>query len=83
MHDAGAGTRGLYLSYDPSVTDLPGVEGGAAGITLRETHQAMEMIAAGGRLLAMDVVGLDPARPARVAAESANFVLSAFGKKIL
>jgi len=81
-----AGTRGFYVSYNPAVTDFPGTTNGSGGMTIRETHQAMEAIAPaterGQGMLAMDVVHLDQ-QPSRVAAESLAFVLSAFGKTIL
>jgi predicted amino acid racemase/arginase family enzyme len=83
LRTALAGTAGLYVSYSPAVTDIPGTITGSGGITLRETHQAMEIIAQTGRLLAMDVVGLAPDGEARILAETAHFVLSCFGKEIL
>lgn len=83
LHVALAGTRGLYVSYCPAVTDIPGVADGSGGITLRETHQAMEIVAQTQVLLAMDVTGLGPDREPRLNAEAANFVMSCFGKQIL
>ncbi len=80
---AGAGTRHLYVSYCPSVTDIPGTIEGSAGMTIRETHQAMEMIAQAGRLAAMDLVGLSPETEPRIWQETGHFLLSAFGKRIL
>jgi arginase family enzyme len=83
LRTALAGTTGLYVSYSPAVTDIPGTITGSGGITLRETHQAMEIIAQTGKLLSMDVVGLAPGGERRIAAETAHFVLSCFGKEIL
>jgi ornithine racemase len=83
LRTASAGTEGLYVSYSPDVTDIPGTSTGSGGITLRETHQAMEIIAQTSDLLAMDVVGLTPDRERRVVAETAHFILSCFGKQIL
>ena len=80
---AQAGTRGLYVSYGHAVTDIQGGQAGSGGITLRETHQAMEIIAQTRDLLAMDVVGLSSSIEKRIAAEACNFILSAFGKQIL
>ncbi len=80
---AGAGTRGLYVSYCPSVTDIPGTAEGSAGMTIRETHQAMEMIARNGGLAVMDIVGLTPETEPRIWQEAGHFLLSAFGKRIL
>jgi predicted amino acid racemase/arginase family enzyme len=78
-----AGTQGLYVSYSPEVTDIPGTTTGSGGITLRETHQAMEIIAQTSELLAMDVAGLTPDRERRVVTETVHFILSCFGKQIL
>jgi predicted amino acid racemase/arginase family enzyme len=80
---ATAGTRGFFVSYSPRVSDLPGTTFGSGGITVRETHQTMEMIAQSGRMLAMDVVDLDSGLEPRIAAEITHFVMSAFGKRIL
>lgn len=80
---ASAGTRGLFVSYSPNVTDIPGTVQGTGGITLRETHQAMEAVAQTATLLGMDVVDLDPAGEARILEECTNFVMSCFGKRIL
>ena len=83
LRTAMAGTRGLYVSYSPEVTDIPGVAVGSGGITLRETHQAMEIIAQTGAVMAMDVVGLKPDQEPRVIAEASHFIMSCFGKQIL
>jgi arginase family enzyme len=83
LQAAMAGTRGLYVSYCPTVTDIPGAAGGSGGITLRETHQAMEIIAQTKAMLAMDAVGLGPEREARLLAEATHFIMSCFGKQIL
>ena len=83
---ASAGTRGFYVSYSPMVTDVPGTTRGSGGMTIRETHQAMEAIPQAGErhgMLAMDVVHLDQLTEQRLVAESVGFVLSAFGKTIL
>lgn len=83
LRAATAGTRGIYLSYSPAVTDIPGTVSGSGGITLRETHQVMEIIHGSRSLLAMGVVGLSSTSEERIAAETAAFVMSAFGKRIL
>ena len=83
---ASAGTRGFYVSYSPLVTDVPGATRGSGGMTIRETHQAMEAVPQAGErhgMLAMDVVHLDVQTESRVVTESLAFVLSAFGKTIL
>jgi predicted amino acid racemase/arginase family enzyme len=83
-----AGTRGFYVSYSPAVTDVPGTVLGSGGMTIRETHQAMEAIAqASARqrhgMLAMEVIHLNHLTEQRLVAESLAFVLSALGKTIL
>jgi predicted amino acid racemase len=83
LQAAMAGTRGFYVSYCPAVTDIPGIVGGSGGITLRETHQAMEIIAQTKAMLAMDAVGLGPEREPRLLTEATHFIMSCFGKQIL
>lgn len=86
---ASTGTAGIWLSLDMDCLDpeaAPGV--GTAvpgGMTYREAHLAMEMLADTGRLIGMDLVEVNPVldehnRTAEVAAELA---LSALGKRIL
>ena len=41
-------------------TEIPGWADGAGGMTVRETHQAMELIALNGGMISMDVSGLRP-----------------------
>jgi predicted amino acid racemase/arginase family enzyme len=77
------GTLGFHVSYSPNATEIPGWPGGSGGITVRETHQAMEAIALDGNMISMDVSGLRPTLDERVAAEAVSFVMSAFGKRIL
>lgn len=77
------GTRGFHVSYSPRATDFPGWAAGSGGMTVRETHQAMEAIALDGNLVSMDVSGLSPSLDPRIAAETVSFVMSAFGKRIL
>ena len=83
------GTGGIWVSFDMDVIDpdeAPGV--GTAvpgGITYREAHLAMEMLADTGKLLGLDVVEVNPVldernRTAEIAAE---LILSALGKRIL
>jgi predicted amino acid racemase/arginase family enzyme len=80
---ASSGTAGFHVSYSPSVTEFPNWANGSGGMTVRETHQAMEAIALSGGLLSMDVSGLGADTSARVASETVSFVMSAFGKRIL
>jgi arginase len=89
IRTAGAGTSGIYLSFDMDVVDAqtaPGVnEPSSGGLTYRETHLAMELISQSGLLVAVDVVGINPERDpdGRTVKEAVEFILSVFGKKIL
>jgi predicted amino acid racemase len=80
---AAAGTRGIHVSYSPTVTEIPGVIDGAGGITARETYQIMEAVANSGKLYSMDVSPLEASAGERVPNLIADFILSAFGKQIL
>lgn len=86
---AGAGVDGIHLSLDLDVVDpsqAPGVGTPVlGGLTFRETHLAMELLAETKRLISMDVVEVNPIldshnETARLAVE---FTLSALGKRIL
>jgi arginase len=82
-------TGGIWVSFDMDVIDpaeAPGV--GTAvpgGMTYREAHLAMEMLADTGRIVGLDVVEVNPVldehnRTAEIACE---LILSALGKRIL
>jgi predicted amino acid racemase/arginase family enzyme len=77
------GTTGFHVSYSPTTTEMPGWAEGSGGMTVRETHQAMEAIALADGMTSMDVSGLTASLDERVAAETVSFVMSAFGKRIL
>lgn len=83
------GTAGIWVSFDMDVIDpseAPGV--GTAvpgGMTYREAHLAMEMLADTGKLVGLDLVEVNPVldernRTAEIACE---LILSALGKRIL
>lgn len=80
---ASSGTRGFHVSYSPTATEMPGWPGGSGGMTVRETHQAMEAVALTNRMLSMDVSPIGPHLDQHAVAETMSFVLSAFGKRIL
>jgi predicted amino acid racemase len=80
---ASAGMQGFHVSYNAAVTDIPGYLPGSGGITIRETHQAMEAIHLSKGMRAMDLTGLDPEAEPRLASVVVHFALSAFGKQIL
>jgi len=82
-------TAGIWVSFDMDVIDpeeAPGV--GTAvpgGMTYREAHLAMEMLADTGKLVGLDMVEVNPVldernRTAEIACE---LILSALGKRIL
>jgi arginase len=86
---ASTGTAGIWASFDIdclSPENAPGV--GTAvpgGMTVREAHLAMEMLADTGKLIGMDLVEVNPVlddrnRTAELATE---LILSALGKRIL
>lgn len=86
---ASEGTSGIWLSLDldcltPEVA--PGV--GTAvpgGMTYREAHLALEMLADTGRLIGLDLVEVNPVLDEynRTAGIATDLVLSALGKRIL
>jgi arginase len=82
-------TAGIWVSFDMDVIDpdeAPGVGTPVpGGMTYREAHLAMEMLADTGKLVGLDVVEVNPVldernRTAEIARE---LILSAFGKRIL
>ncbi|MFI5273618.1 MAG: arginase [Ktedonobacterales bacterium] len=82
------GTNGLHVSFDMDVVDPSEVSGvGTAvhgGITYREAHSAMELVAASGRLVSMDLVEVNPIldQANRTAELATELALSATGKRI-
>jgi len=85
---AGRGTAGVHLSFDMDVldpTEAPGtgtpVRG---GISYREAHLAMEVLADAGALRSMDLVEINPVLDERnkTAALGVELICSALGKKI-
>jgi arginase family enzyme len=80
---ATTGTRGFHVSYSATATEIPAWAGGSGGMTVRETHQAMEAVALHDGMISMSVSGLTAGLDPRVASEVVSFVMSAFGKRIL
>ena len=83
LRTATNGTEGFVVSYHESVTDAPGRPEGANGLSVRETHQAMEAIAQVPGLVALNIVGFDPAGDSKVNALLGDFVMSCLGRRIL
>lgn len=83
------GTEGVHVSLDIDGLDpeiAPGVGTPVrGGLSYRESHLAMEMVAESGRILGMDLVEVNPIldRHNATAEMGAELILSAFGKSIL
>jgi arginase len=86
---AGTGTAGLHVSFDMDAcdpTDAPGVGTPVrGGLSYREAHMAMEILAESGRLTSLDVVEVNPALDVRntTAELGTELILSALGLNIL
>jgi arginase len=86
---ASHGVDGIHLSLDLDVVDpvqAPGVGTPVfGGLTFRETHLAMELLAESERLVSMDVVEVNPILDSHneTARLAVQFTLSALGKRIL
>ena len=86
---ASNGTGGIHVSFDMDVCDpsiAPGV--GTAvkgGLDYREAHMVMEMVADSKRLIALDMVEVNPTLDVRntTAEFATELALSALGKNIL
>lgn len=86
---ASDGTMGLHVSFDLDVCDptvAPGVGTPVkGGLNYREAHMVMEMLADADRLLALDLVEINPILDAQnqTAQLGVELALSAFGMRIL
>lgn len=78
-----AGTAGLHLHYALHATEMPGWTAGIGGLSVRETHQAMEAVAASRKLRSLDITGLGPDLPEHVQVECRAFLRSALGSRVL
>jgi arginase len=86
---AGDGTAGIHVSFDMDACDpmeAPGVGTPVrGGLSYREAHMAMEIVAESGRLTSLDVVEVNPALDVRntTAELGTELILSALGLNIL
>jgi arginase len=86
---ASEGTGGIHVSFDLDVCDptvAPGVGTPVkGGFDYREAHMIMELVADSGRLVALDLVEVNPTLDIRntTAEFAAELALSALGKGIL
>ena len=86
---ASAGTGGVHVSFDLDVCD-PGIAPGVGtpvrgGLGYREAHLLMELVADSGRLVALDLVEVNPTLDIRntTAELGTELALSALGMRIL
>lgn len=86
---ASAGTGGIHVSFDLDACDptfAPGVGTPVkGGLDYREAHMVMELVADSQRLVALDLVEVNPTLDLRntTAEFAAELALSALGKRIL
>jgi ornithine racemase len=89
LRASGMGTDGIHVTLDMDVLDTtvaPGVHRPIrGGLSYREGHLAMEMIAKSGLMRSLAVVDYFPERDVNrsTAGAATEYVLSLFGKKIL
>ena len=86
---AGKDTVGIHVSFDMDVCD-PAIAPGVGtpvkgGLDYREAHMVMEMIADSGRLMALDIVEINPILDSQnqTAILGTELVLSALGMRII
>lgn len=86
---AGQGTDGIHVSFDVDGMD-PSVAPGVGtpvmgGLSYRETHTLMEVIAESGRMVSLEVAEVNPILDVRntTAEVAVQMIASAFGKRIL
>jgi len=86
---ANEGTAGLHVSFDMDCIDPSFAPGTGTtvpgGITYREAHLAMEMVADSGKLAALDLMEVNPVLDAhnQTAILAVELLLSALGKRIM
>lgn len=81
-------TNGLHISFDMDAVDpdfAPGVGTRVpGGLTYREAHLSLELIADSGKMTSLEIVEVNPTldHENRTALMAAELILSAFGKRI-
>jgi arginase len=86
---AATGTGGIHVSFDMDACDpafSPGVGTPVkGGLDYREAHMLMELVADSGRLVALDLVEVNPTLDLRntTAEFATELALSAMGKNII
>ncbi len=89
IEGASAGTAGIHLSFDIDGLDpivAPGVGTPVrGGISFREAHLFMELLADSNKLTSMDIVELNPVEDVRNQTADAvvHLIQSAFGRRII
>lgn len=82
------GGDGLHISFDVDAVDPRDAPGTGTkvpgGLTYREVHLALELIADAGKMTSLDIVEVNPTLDLenRTAILAAELILSAFGKRI-
>lgn len=82
------GTNGLHISFDIDAVDPKDAPGTGTkvrgGLTYREAHLSLELIADSGKMTSLDIVEVNPTldQENRTAMLAAELILSAFGKRI-
>ncbi len=85
---ATVGTNGLHISFDIDAVDPKDAPGTGTkvrgGLTYREAHLSLELIADSGKMTSLDIVEVNPTldQENRTAMLAAELILSAFGKRI-
>ncbi|MBY0359325.1 MAG: arginase [Candidatus Obscuribacterales bacterium] len=89
LAEIGSDNAGIHISFDIDVMDpqwAPGVTTAAnGGLTYREAHLALEMLAQTGQVRSMDFVELNPANDVRnkTAKLAVELIRSSLGQRIL
>lgn len=78
LHRLCSGSEGIYLRFAGRVADR-----GNDGLTNRETHLIMEMLAASGSLRVIELRADEAGESGESHSEISHFILSAMGKRIL